>query len=68
MKALAKQIANELERANHCAVYEPEISRVWPTNGKRREAKIALFAEMHGWRLRYYKDGFFAIFDKEPGS
>jgi hypothetical protein len=66
MRILASQIAKELERANHCAVYEPEITRVWPHNGHKREAKIASFAEEHGWRLRYYKDGFCAIFDKAP--
>jgi len=63
MKILASQLAKELERANHCAVYEPEITRVWPHNGNKREAEIASFAEEHGW-LRYYKDGFCAIFDK----
>jgi hypothetical protein len=65
MKVLASKIAKELEVANHCAIYEPEISRVWPTNGERREAKIASFAKEHGWRLRHYKDGFFAIFDRD---
>lgn len=68
MKILASQISKELERANHCAVYEPEITRVWPDNGNKRETKIALFAEKHGWRLRYYKDGFCAIFDKAPSG
>jgi len=47
-------------------VYEPELTRVWPRNGKERDAKIASFAEKHGWRLRYYRDGFRAIFDKVP--
>jgi hypothetical protein len=65
MKVLASKIAKELEVANHCAIYEPEISRVWPTNGERREAKIASFAKEHGWRLRHYKDKFFAIFDRD---
>ena len=41
MKILAGQIAKELKVANHCAVYEPELTRVWPRNGKRREAAIA---------------------------
>ena len=68
MKILASQIAKELEIANHCAVYEPEITRVWPHNGKKREAKIASFAEQNGWRLRYYKDGFCAIFDKASAT
>jgi hypothetical protein len=66
MRILASEIAKELKSANHYAVYEPEITRVWPHNGNNREAKIALFAEAHGWRLRYYKEGFCAIFDKAP--
>ena len=66
MQILASQIAKELEKANHCAVYEPDLTRVWPRNGRTREAKVALFAQQNGWRLRFYKDGFCAIFDKEP--
>jgi hypothetical protein len=31
-----------------------------------REREIASFAKTHGWRLRYYKEGFCAIFDKDP--
>jgi hypothetical protein len=68
MKILASQIAKELTKANHYAVYEPELTRVWPRNGKAREAKVALFAQQNGWRLRYYKDGFCAIFDKAPAN
>jgi len=68
MQILAGQIAKELKTAKHCAVYEPELMRVWPSNGRSREAKVALFAEQNGWRLRFYKDGFCAIFDKEPSS
>jgi hypothetical protein len=66
MKILASRIVGELKRAKHCAVYEPELRRVWPHNGKTREGKVAAFAKDHGWRLRYYKDGFCAIFDKDP--
>jgi hypothetical protein len=66
MKILASRIAKELKKAKHCAVYEPELSRVWPRDGNRRKAAVAQFAKRHGWRLRYYKDGFCAIFDKEP--
>jgi len=65
MKILATRIAKELKSAKHCAVYEPEMTRVWPDE-ENREAQIALFAKQHGWRLRYYRDGFCAIFDKEP--
>jgi len=25
---------------NHCADYEGELNRVWPRNGKRREALV----------------------------
>jgi|KBSMisStandDraft_5_1062788.scaffolds.fasta_scaffold2237359_1 hypothetical protein len=68
MQVLANHIAKELKTANHCAVYEPELTRVWPSNGKAREAKVALFAKQNGWRLRFYKDGFCAIFDKAPSQ
>ena len=66
MKVLASRIAKELKKAKHCAVYEPELTRVWPVNGKRREAQVVMFAKQHGWRLRFYKEGFCAIFDKAP--
>ncbi len=65
MKILASRIAKELKKAKHCAVYEPELIRAWP-DGEKREAQIASFAEQNGWRLRHYKDGFCAIFDKAP--
>ena len=66
MRALRSQIAKALEKSNQCGVYEPDLSRAWPVDGEPREPKIAAFAERHGWRLRYYKDGFCAIFDKDP--
>ena len=66
MKILASRIAQELEKTRHYGVYEPELSRVWPPNGGSREAQIASFAKLNGWRLRFYKDGFCAIFDKDP--
>ena len=65
MRTLLRQIKRELEKANHCAVYEEELSRVWP-DGNQREPKVARFAEDHGFRLRFYRDGLCAIFDKEP--
>ena len=66
MKILASRIAQELKKAKHCAVYEPDLSHVWPNDAKPREAQIASFAKLNGWRLRFYKDGFCAIFDKDP--
>jgi len=65
MKILATRIAKELKSAKHYAVYEPELTRVWP-EGQNREAQIASFAKKHGLRLRHYSHGFCAIFDKEP--
>ena len=68
MNKLALTIAKELATADHCAVYQPELNRVWPTNRGKREKTVAAFAQQHGWLLRHYKDGFVAIFTKEPPS
>jgi hypothetical protein len=65
MEILARQIAKELRKACHYALYESELSRTWLGHGISREAEVAVFAEQHGWRLRFYKDGFCAIFDKD---
>jgi len=66
MQTLASHIAERLKTAKHYAVYEPELTRVWPTeDDKTRRAKIETFATSHGWRLRFYRDGLCAIFDKE---
>lgn len=63
MRKLLQQIKRELKSAKHCAVYEEELSRVWPEDGSQRERKVARFAEAHGFRLRFYRDGLCAIFD-----
>jgi len=68
MRKLVHRIKKELQTAKHCAVYEDKLNRVWLHDGKRREAEITRFAQGHGWRLRYYHDGFCAIFDKKPGK
>ena len=66
MKILAKLIGHHLQLETndlgHCAVYEKELQRVWPITEENREAKIAQFAEKHGFRLVYYKQGLCAIF------
>jgi hypothetical protein len=67
METLAKEIRTELRAAKHCAVYEPELKRVWPRSDKSREAKIAEFARERGWRLRFYREGLCAIFDEDRG-
>ena len=65
MQKLVITIAKELETVAHCAIYEPELDRVWRDRNNREEA-IRLFAQSHGWRLRFYKEGLVAIFDKAP--
>jgi hypothetical protein len=67
MRKLVQQIKRELKTANHCAVYEEELSRVWPDENQRAP-KVARFAEDNGFRLRFYRDGLCAIFDKEPSE
>jgi hypothetical protein len=68
MKTLAGQIERELQADEwkHCAVYENDLIRLWPLDDPEREAKIAQFAEEHGFRLRFYRQGMCAIFDKLP--
>ena len=68
MHTLAAQVAGEIAARGLSAVYEPELSRVWPKDGRAREQQVEAFAKEHGWRLRYYKDGFIAIFDEQPGE
>jgi hypothetical protein len=70
VRRLALQIEHELQDRGqrHCAVYENELQRVWPLNEKDREAKIAQFAKKYGFRLRHYKKGLCAIFDKQPAQ
>ena len=68
MKTLASQIERELQadKWKHCAVYENDLIRLWPLDDPEREAKIGQFAEEHGFRLRFYRQGMCAIFDKLP--
>ena len=65
MRKLLQQIKCELKTAKHCAVYEEELSRIWPA-GNQREPKVRRFASDNGFRLRFYRDGLCAIFDKGP--
>jgi hypothetical protein len=65
MRKLIRQIKRELKTAKHCAIYEDELDRVWPDERRRRETQIAKFAEENGLRLRFYREGLCAIFDKQ---
>jgi hypothetical protein len=64
MQILAQHISLELDTRGLCAVYENDLNRVWPKNGKKRAVKIDKFAKENGWQLSHYKDGFVAIFTK----
>lgn len=66
MHVFADQLAKDIAERGVTAVYEPELSRVWPKDGRKREQDIQAFAKEHGWRLRHYKEGFVAILDQEP--
>jgi hypothetical protein len=70
MKILASLIKHKLERqvgiSGYCFIYEYQLQRLWPLNGKNRRAKIAAFAKEYGFRLSVYKPGVCAIFEKEP--
>jgi hypothetical protein len=68
MRKLLRQITGELKKAKHCAIYEEERSPVWSQDGNQREPKIARFAENNGFRLRFYRAGLRAIFDKQPAA
>ena len=70
---LAKQIEDGMRRASkdyalyhneHCALYENDLEQICPRKDKDRKTKLAKFAEQYGFRLRFYREGLFAIFGK----
>ena len=67
METLAKQIEGRMHGTwNHCIIRDEELQRIWPIQEEDREEKIAQFATKYGFRLRFYKKGLCAIFDKWP--
>jgi hypothetical protein len=70
METLASRIERDLQVGEwkQCVIYEDELKRFWPLNDKERETKIALFAKQYGFRLRFYRKGLCALFDKWPRS
>jgi hypothetical protein len=48
------------------ALYEDELQRLWPLDAPYREVRIAAFAAKYGFRLRFYRKGMCAIFDRHP--
>ena len=60
MRKLLRQIKRELKTAKTlCYLPGRTQPRLAPT---KREPKVARFAEDHGFRLRFYRDGLCAIF------
>ena len=67
MEALAKQIEERMRgQWRHSVIYEKDLERIWPRDEKDREKKIAEFAKKYGFRLRFYRKGLGAMFDKWP--
>jgi len=69
MKTLAERIRRELEtetaKIGHCAIYEPDLQRLWPIDEVNRKQKIAQFANEFGFKLSFYKQGLCAIFERD---
>jgi hypothetical protein len=62
-----RQIERELKTAKHCAVYEEELSRIWP-DGNQRQPKVARFAEDHGFRPSFIGTAYAPFSIKSPAS
>lgn len=70
---LARQIERGMCRARkdwalyhneHCALYENDLQHICPRKDKDRRKKLANFAAQYGFRLRFYREGLFAIFGR----
>jgi hypothetical protein len=68
---LARQIERGMRRAKtdcasyedeHCTLYENDLELICPRKDKDRRKKLLEFATQHGFRLRFYREGLFAIF------
>ena len=46
----------------HCALFEKDLQYICPKTDKDRKKKLAEFAAQYGFRLRFYRQGLFAIF------
>jgi hypothetical protein len=57
MRKLIRQIKRELKTAKQCAIYQEELSRVWPDGRKQRGTQIVKFAQENALRLRFYRNG-----------
>jgi hypothetical protein len=66
-RRIRRRLRTQTRRLGHCAIYERELQCIWPQNEENRKAKIAQFANEHGFHLSFYKQGLCVIFEKESG-
>lgn len=67
MQKLASLIENELEKQGVCAVYDSDLTRVWPRSMslRKRKQEIKRFAKKHELAVTFYDVGLCAIFEKD---
>lgn len=53
-----------LYQNEHCALFENDLQCICPGNDKNRKQKLSEFAAHYGFRLKFYRQGLFAIFGK----
>jgi hypothetical protein len=66
MRKLADLIETELKEQEICAVYNSQLTRLWPRSmslGKRKQ-QIKRFAKQHELTVTFYDVGLCAIFEK----
>jgi hypothetical protein len=64
----ASRIQQILAKESHFAVYDIDLTRVWPTTDKDRLEKIRQFAKDNGWQVEIENLGIVAIFSKQKGK
>src|SRR6476469_3258446 len=66
MRKLANLIETELSKQEICAIYDSQLTRVWPKNmsAAKRKQQIKRFARQHELAVTFYDVGLCAIFEK----
>jgi len=66
MRRLANRIETELKEQDICAVYNSDLTRVWPTtiSPEKRKKQIKRFADKHRLNVTFYDVGLCAVFEK----
>lgn len=66
MRRLASLIETEVKKQQICAIYDAQLTRIWPRSmslGKRKQ-QIKRFAKQHELAVTFYDVGLCAIFEK----